>query len=392
MNRVLFVLPFAILSLAARPQESVKPDPVEPVLRIILPTSESLLIGDTAFKAQVLPEETPVSSVEFLVDGSIVCKIEKRPFECIYQAGEAIAAHTVRAVANLANGERLVATVRTSGGITETSDVRAVNFAAVVTDYLDRVRKTLTKESFRVFEDGVPQTVEGFKAVDHVPLDVVIAIDTSGSMAPSMPKLKSAVKKFLAKLSALNGEKTPVKVTVLGFNDRTYMVSKPVDDPTTRAAAVDSLKSFGGTALYDSILQAAELVGKEEFTNKAIIVFTDGDDRSSLASTEAVEKQIRESYITLYMITQGLETQMEAVRRIVNRFSQISGGRAFPMEKIDELGKAFDSILDDLTHQYLIGYTSTNQAQDGTYRKIVVKTTSNSDRVRARDGYRAPLQ
>ena len=103
----------------------------------------------------------------------------------------------------------------------------------------------------------------------------------------------------------------------------------------------------------ESILQGIDQVGRE-LSRKAVIVFTDGDDRSGLASIEAVEERIRDSDVTIYMITQGSDVPMEAVREIANRFSEISGGRAFSMEKIDELGKALDYILDDLRHQYLI--------------------------------------
>jgi Ca-activated chloride channel family protein len=234
----------------------------------------------------------------------------------------------------------------------------------------------------------VPQVIT-YADVENVPIDVVVAVDISGSMIPSMPKLKMTVKKFLEALATIGRAKTHVNVTVLAFNDRTFVIAKPDDTLVNRTAAIDSLRAFGGTSLYDALLNAIDLLGKD-ISRKAIIMFTDGDDRSSLASIDPVEKRIRDSDATVYMITQGGGAQMEAVRKIVNHISEISGGRALSIEKIDELQSALSYIMEDLTHQYLIGYSPTNTAHDGTYRKITVRTTVRSHEIRARDGYRAP--
>jgi Ca-activated chloride channel family protein len=389
MNRVCYValaLMLAILSLQA--QDRRAPDLAGPTLKIDAPMPDALLAGEQILKAVISPAGTSVASVEFLVDGAPACRAVAVPFECAYQFGERIAAHTIRAVANLSDGKWVATTVRTARGLEDTVDVIAVSVPVVVKDYLGRFVNGLKPESFRVFENDVPQVVT-YVDVENVPLDVVVAIDISGSMIPSMPKLKAIVRRFVDTLAALARTKTHVNITVLAFNDRPFVISKPEDSQASRSASIDALKAYGGTSLYDAILSSIDLLGRD-ISRKAIIVFTDGDDRSSLSSIEPVEKRIHDSNASVYMITQGAGAQMEAVRKVVNGIAEISGGRAYSTEKIDELQRALDRIMDDLTHQYLIGYSPTNTAHDGTYRKITVRTTQNSHEIRAREGYLAP--
>jgi Ca-activated chloride channel homolog len=391
MNRVYFVVVFLIAAVSrsvAHEQSAL--EMMKPTLKIVAPLQDALLAGDQTLKAEAGPVGTSVTSVEFFVDNIPACRAVRSPYECTYQFGERIAAHTIRAVANLADGKWVATTVRTARGIEDTVDVVAVSVPVVVKDYRGHFVKGLKQESFRVFENGVPQVIT-YVDVENVPLDVVVAVDISGSMARSMPKLKTTVKRFLDALSGTGQANSHVNVTVLAFNNRTYVISKSDDSQAKRTAEIDSLQASGGTSLYDAMLSAIDLLGKD-ISRKAIIVFTDGDDRSSLSSLEPVEKRIRDSDATVYMITQGAGAQMEAVRKVVNHISEISGGRAFSTEKIEELEKALGYITDDLTHQYLIGYSPTNTAHDGTERKITVRTTSNSHEIRARDGYRAPAK
>lgn len=382
-------LALVMSSLTAEHRQA--PEPIRATLRIIAPTPEALLVGEMVIKAVAgLGAEASVASVEFFVDNAPVCRVVSLPYECIYKFGEKLSAHTIRAVANLADGTWVADTVKTARGIKETVDVMAVSVPVVVKDYRGHFVKGLTPESFRVLENNVPQVVT-YTEIENVPLDIVVAIDISASMIPSMPQLKTTVKKFLDALTAVGRANAHVNVTVLAFNDRPFVVAKPGDRDTNRTAAIDGLKAYGGTSLYDAILQAIDLLGKD-ISRKAIIVFTDGDDQSSLSTVGPVEKRIRDSDATVYMITQGAGAKMEAVRRIVNHISEVSGGRSFPTEKIDQLQIALGYIMDDLTHQYLIGYTPTNTARDGTFRKITVRTTVKSHEIRAREGYLAPAK
>jgi VWFA-related protein len=194
--------------------------------------------------------------------------------------------------------------------------------------------------------------------------------------------VQSAVKRFVAGLKPID------RVTLVAFNERTFVLSRRESESAARVAAVDRLTASGGTALFDAIVTSLNLVGGP-ISRRALVVFTDGEDTRSLASLEPVERRILESDATVYMITQGTGERADAVRRQTRKFAEISGGRAFPVNKIEELERAFDFIHVDLENQYLIGYEPTNTKRDDTYRKITAAVVKGDYRVRAREGYRA---
>ncbi len=355
---------------------------------IIEPAANSLVVGEVKVVAEVRTSRAAIVSVDVFVDGATKpsCRTTEPPFACSVSFGETIAAHTIRVIANLVDGRRLAATTLTARGVVESAEANAVIVPVIVHDYLGRFVKKLKRESFQVFEDNVPQELT-FVDTENVPLDVVIAVDISGSMKASMAQLKTAVKRFLSTVDAR--ARAPTRMTIVAFNDKTFVVSKPEAALAVRLGAVDTLQAFGGTALYDAILTSLGLFAKD-ISRKAVVIFTDGDDRSSLAPVEPVAKRIRESDATVYVITQGTEAEVGGVRRTVDQLAEISGGRSFSVDRIDKLAGALGFIVEDLSNQYLMGYTPSNTKRDGTFRRIRVTTTSNSDRIRAREGYRAP--
>lgn len=374
---------FAVLTLAGFAPAMVDAQTGGSGVTVVDPTAESILIGPVTLRIDLSAQGGDPADVQFFVDGALVCTVARVPYECAFDAGQRTIARTVRVVVNFPDGHRVVETVRTKSlDISETTGVDLVLVPVVVTDWQGHFAQKLKPEAFKVYENGALQQISSLQT-ENVPVDVIVAVDISGSMADSMPKLKTAVKQFLNRLRPID------HVGVIAFNDRTYAVVNRDTPPESRAGAIDALKAFGGTSLYDAILVALDRLGRD-VSRKAIIVFTDGDDRNSLAPIDPVERRLRESEATVYIVTQGNGKEVDAVRRVVNRLSQFSGGRAFSTEKIDELEKALGFIFDDLTHQYLIGYSPTVPPHDGTYRRIKVTTNEKSQTVRAREGYRAP--
>jgi VWFA-related protein len=200
-------------------------------------------------------------------------------------------------------------------------------------------------------------------------------------MAPAMPKLKAAVKEFLAAVPDRD------QVTLLGFNDTVFALTRATTQPADRVKAVDRLAAWGGTALYDVILRGVDMLGRQ-VGRKAIVVFTDGEDEGSHAVLTDVEQRLQSSDVTLYMIGQGRGVTLDSLKRIMERLSRPTGGRALFTESIDELRDAFGNLLDELSHQYLLGYPPINTARDDTFRRIKVNV-DGSYQVRARQGYKA---
>ena len=361
------------LSLWAQAPASV------PQLKILSPDEDTYVTGVTLLRAGVTAPET-VSALTFFVDGRQVCALTRLPFECEWNAGAAITTHQVRAVATVTGGTRIVQTVRTkSVGYVERVDVDVVQVTVTVADGHGKFVRNVPKSAFRVFEDGHPQAVTHFASED-VPLELVAAIDISGSMAPTMPKVKKAVKEFLGDVPPRD------QVTLLGFNDSIFTLTRKTTDPAERIKAVDRLAPWGSTALYDVLLRGVEMLGRQT-GRKALVVFTDGEDQGSHATINDVERRLQSSDVTLYMIAQGRGVTMEPLKRIMERLSVPTGGRALFTDSIDELHAAFADLLDELSNQYLLGYQSTNTKHDDAWRKIKVDVDGHHD-VRARQGYR----
>jgi len=350
-----------------------------PQITVVSPANDSFVSGPTVLRARVEPADA-AAAVTFFADGRQVCALNAQPFECEWDAGSTIAEHQIRAVAALTAGGRIVNTVRTKGvGYAEHVNVDVVQVTVTVPDGHGKFVRGIPRSSFHVLEDGRPQTISHFASED-VPLELVVAIDISGSMGLSMPKLKSAVKEFLTTVPAHH------QVTLLGFNDTVFTLTRKATDPADRVKAVDRLAPWGSTALYDVILRGIDMLGRQT-GRKALVVFTDGEDQGSHATISDVERRLQSSDLTLYMIGQGRGLTLESLKKIMERLAVPSGGRAFFTENVDTLHEAFADLLDELSNQYLLGYASTNSKRDDSWRRIKVEVDGHND-VRARQGYR----
>jgi VWFA-related protein len=196
-----------------------------------------------------------------------------------------------------------------------------------------------------------------------------------------MPKLKTAVKEFLAAVPPQD------QVTLLGFNDTIFTLMRKATGVANRATAVDRLAPWGSTSLYDVMLRGIEILGRQT-GRKALVVFTDGEDQGSHATVVDVERRLQSSDLTLYMIGQGRGVTLESLKKVMERLATPTGGRAFFTDNVDTLHEAFADLLDELSNQYLLGYASTNAKRDDTWRRIKVDVDGHHD-VRARQGYRA---
>ena len=351
-----------------------------PELEILSPAADAYISGTTVLRASLTPSDA-ATRVLFSVDGKQVCDASVPPFECSWEAGANITAHQIRVVADLKAGGRVIRTVRTKSlGYAEKVDVDVVQVIATVTDGSGHFVTGLPKSSFHLDEDGKAQKISHFGAED-VPLELIVACDVSGSMAPAMPRLKQAVKEFLVAVPSRD------QVTLIGFNDAIFALTRRASDPAERIKAVDRLAPWGATALYDVILRSVDMLGKQP-GRRAIIVFSDGEDQGSHASLPDVERRLQASDVTLYMIGQGRGVQVDALKTIMQRLVEPTGGRALFTDNIDQLHNAFSELLEELSNQYLLGYESTNTKRDDTFRKISVRVDGQS-RVRARQGYRA---
>ena len=375
MRRLILSLPIASLLVAAGHGQTPAPQ-----VQILLPEPNSYLSGVTKLEAGVDPPDAAAAAV-FSVDGKQVCEIAQPPFACDWDAGADVHEHQIRLVVTLTGGGRVAKTLRSKSlQFDDKVDVDAVQVTVTVSDDSGRFVAGIPRSSFHVTEDGKPQTVSHFTS-ENVPLELIVAVDISGSMTPSMPKLKKAVKEFLGAVPDRH------QMTLLGFNDAIFSGFRKTTDPAERMRAVDRLALWGATALYDVILRGTDMLGRQ-IGRKAVVVFTDGEDQGSHVALQDVERRLQTSDVTLYMIGQGRGVSQDYLKKVMLALTAPTGGRAFFTDSIDELQGAFEELLDELSNQYLIGYQPTNTRRDDKWREIKV-TVDGYRTVRARSGYRA---
>ena len=266
----------------------------------------------------------------------------------------------------------------------ESVDVQMVQVNASVVDRRGRFVRGLASDNFRVAEDGVAQKVVHFASEDS-PLEVVVALDVSGSMGAAIEDLKTAARQFLASLTAAD------QVTLVAFNEEMFLLTQRETSAEARLRAVDRLGAWGGTALYNVIIRSLDQLSRKP-GRRSLVIFSDGDDKSSQATLETVQRVIKSSDATLFMVGLGEGREQKKLKDTLESLAEPSGGRAVFAERPSDLAKAFGEIVEELKHQYLLGYESTNAKKDGTWRRLSVELPNTNHRVRAREGYFGPTR
>lgn len=357
-------------------------------LQIVSPPEGAYASDRLTLEARILPRERrrEVADVTFFADGRQVCRsTDVDAPKCSWDAGALIKSHTIRVVATTVSGERLVATTTTREvDFKEGVDVRIVQINASVADRSGRFVSGLTKETFRISEDGIPQSILYF-ADEQAPLEIVVAMDISASMGHALDDLRMAVRHFLAQLRPED------QVTLVAFNDEPFVLTQRETDPSVRAQALDRLSTWGGTTLYDVIIHSLELLSRRP-GRRSLIVFSDGEDQSSQATFAHVERALKASDAALFAVGLGRGREQANLRETLEALAEPSGGRALFAERPAELAKVFGEMRTELAHQYLVGYESTNAKPDGSWRKVKVEIPGTNYRVRSRQGYFAPTQ
>lgn len=270
---------------------------------------------------------------------------------------------------------------------------------AAVYDKTNQLVSGLKKDDFTVLEDKVPQQITYFGLAD-MPSTVGIVVDCSGSMRQKIDNVIDAIKLFLSQNNPEN------ELFLIRFNDEVTLEEGFTKDQEDITDALDNLVVSGGTALYDAILLAVDQAREGSEPRKAIIVFTDGEDKDSYYKLNEVVSKVQEADVQVHIVAfldadlsnDGgffgvFKSEREKVTKAITDIAEMAGGKVIFPQKVDELKPAFESIAQDLRNQYRLGYISTNSAKDGTWRRVDVQVRDAREkglRVRARKGYTAP--
>jgi Ca-activated chloride channel homolog len=260
-----------------------------------------------------------------------------------------------------------------------------------VIDRNNRPINNVTKNEFRVFEDGVPQTIETFTR-EEVPISYGLAVDTSGSLRSQLQSVIDAGK------TIINSNKTGDETFLVRFisSDKIETVQDFTDNKELLTDGLDSFYVEGGqTAIIDAVYLSAEHVSgyrkgdETDRRRRALIVITDGEDRNSFYKQEQLFARLREDDVQIFVIGFVNELDKEAglIRKsprdkavnLIKKLATETGGRAFFPESVADLPQIANEIIRDLRTQYVISYNPTNKTQDGTYRAIKVQVDQPSD-------------
>jgi Ca-activated chloride channel family protein len=154
----------------------------------------------------------------------------------------------------------------------------------------------------------------------------------------------------------------------------------------------------GYTKMYDCLDTAVEALARRPEQRRAVVLLSDGADSGSRVSREAVLDRALVAGVTIYSIdltaAGGVRTMSNtdqfAAHNALRSLAEKSGGRFFTLKGGVDLDTAFAEIVDELGHQYTLGYYSTNTRRDGKWRRIAVTTDRAGVSLRARGGYTAP--
>jgi Ca-activated chloride channel homolog len=260
-------------------------------------------------------------------------------------------------------------------------DVNMVLVPVSVTDQADRPVNDLTSNSFRVFEDGVEQTVVSLHHEDG-PVSIGFVFDASSSMKTRMEPSLKAIEQFLK--ATVPGD----EFFLLRFSDRPAMVTGFTPDPDVILTALPGIQAEGWTSLQDAIFMAAQRMKSAKNPRRALVILSDGGDNNSRYSESEVRSLIRESDVRVYSI--GLFERPKFLEKLAND----TGGRSYWVHHIDDLPDTVERLSTDLRNQYVLGYSTQNRQNDGKYRKVRVELLESIRRfplhVFWRRGYYAP--
>jgi len=237
----------------------------------------------------------------------------------------------------------------------------------------------LKEDSFQVLEDGQKQSIQFFES-EASALTVALLVDSTGSIAHDLTKMKKAGATFL---SGIRPEDT---FGLFTFTNRVKTLY-PFGHNTNEALnAFMKIEAGGRTAFYDSLAQLV-LQMKPIRGRKAIMLLTDGDDNASLLPKNAAMASAKKASIPIYPIAIGRACESKVLSKRLEELALATGGLSLQARKTDDLVKVFDRIAVDLRSLYLMGYYMTGEVNT-RYRSIsVILPQQPHLKVRAKKGY-----
>jgi Ca-activated chloride channel family protein len=250
------------------------------------------------------------------------------------------------------------------------TNVKLVLVPVSVTDPMQRHVIGLRAENFEVLEGKKPQEIRHFSSED-VPVSIGIILDTSGSMATKMSRVREAVNQFC---EAANPQD---EFFLISFSDQPRLVTDFTSDPADIEKELLYTQPKGRTALLDAIYMGLHKMKEAKYPKRALLIISDGGDNHSLYLEKDVKAAAKESDVLIYAIgtfDRYVPTQEEfRGPALLGEIAEPTGGRAYTFVNEIELPTVARHIGRELRTQYVLGYRPEEMPKDGKWHKIQVK-------------------
>ena len=278
----------------------------------------------------------------------------------------------------------------THGGFTLRRNVDEVVLNATVLDDNRRLVNDLTKDDFKVFEDGAAQTIASFQHQD-IPVSMGILVDNSGSMRDKRAAVNAAA------LDLVKASNSDDEAFIVNFSDEAFIDQDFTADLGKLREGLAHIDSKGGTALYDAVVASADQLSKgAKRPKQVLLIITDGEDNASSLTLEQTIRRVQQLQgpvvysIGLLFGDEGGGRESRRAKRALQLLSDETGGLAFFPKSLAEVDSIAAEVARDIRSQYTIGYHSTKPATEGGYRTVKVEAHGNGHGkliVRTRSGY-----
>ncbi len=276
--------------------------------------------------------------------------------------------------------------------------VNAISIAVTVQDKRGLYVNDLEEEDFTIYENNIRQDITYFKHEFKAPLSLTALLDVSGSMAlqDKLRESKEALNYLMTYLLSSRDE-----VSLLIFADGEVEVAiKFTTNKNDVSAVLEQTEAYGQTALNDAVAVSPEFANKGRNEKRALLLITDGIENDSHYSPDEAVEIARRVDVPIYTIGYKIPLSEQFLRKYkraptltssgiaasLERFSRATGGKAFFLNEPFQLEVALREIKKELSHQYILGYTS-HKNPENEFRKIKVITSNRRYKVRAREGY-----
>ncbi len=276
--------------------------------------------------------------------------------------------------------------------------VSGISIAVTVQGGGGRYITDLKEEDFTVYENDAKQTITYFKHDYAAPASLTVLLDVSGSMGlqDKLAESKAALKRLLTEILTPRDE-----VSLLIFADGAVEVaSKFAADKSDFLAVLERTDAYGQTALNDAVAVSPEFANRGKNEKRALLLITDGIENDSQGTVDQALEIARRVDVPIFAVGYKIPLSEQFLKKYkrsqtltsagiissLERFSRATGGKLFIANQPGELGSALGEVKRELSHQYIIGYTSYKDSKSG-YRKIRVVTSNKRHKVRTREGY-----